>query len=447
MNRLFKESVIVILLFGTTIYLPSCKKEATPPEVKATKVSDITKTSASVEGTVTDDGGTEIMDFGICWSTSLNPTTSSNKTNDVSGSATFIGSITGLTAKTRYYVRAYATNSVGTSYSNQISFETALFNEGSTIPTLTTAEPASITSVSAVSGGTITNDGGEDIIDKGIMLSMIPDQYDWDWDYDEDVTIFRNGPGSGSFADFLSGLTPGTTYFVKAFAVNAVGTAFGSTLRFTTDFGEPEPDLTYGSVSDIDGNDYKTIQIGTQEWMAENLKTTKYNDGNSIPNVPDIIDWSNLTTGAYCWYNNDDDAYKAAYGALYNWFAVNTDKLCPTNWHIPSDEEWTVLLTFLGGESIAGGKLMETGTSHWLQPDSKATNITGFTGLPGGFRYTDDGFGHADYPFDALGFWGFWWSASEYSNMDAWIFYISSYDSRVTTIIKNGGMSVRCVKD
>jgi uncharacterized protein (TIGR02145 family) len=302
-----------------------------------------------------------------------------------------------------------------------------------------------------VSGGTITNDGGEDIIDRGIMCTRITEDYDWD--YDEEVTIYRNGPGSGSFVNNLSGLTPGTTYSVKAFAVNAVGTAFGSTLRFTTDFGEPQPDLTYGSVSDIDGNDYKTIQIGTQEWMAENLQTTKYNDGNSIPNVPDIIEWSNLSTGAYCWYNNDAAAYKAAYGALYNWFAVNTDKLCPTNWHIPSDEEWTVLITYLGGESIAGGKLMETGTTHWLHPDHKATNITGFTGLPGGFRYTDDGFGHADYPFDALGFWGFWWSASEYSNIDAWIFYISFYDSSLpassdlTTIIKNGGMSVRCVKD
>ena len=187
--------------------------------------------------------------------------------------------------------------------------------------------------------------------------------------------------------------------------------------------------------------------------MAENLKTTKYNDGISIPNITNIYEWSSLTSGAYCWYNNTAAAFKATYGALYNWFAANTTKLCPENWHVPSDTEWAVLITYLGGESIAGEKLMETGTTHWLSPDPNATNITGFTGLPGGFRYTDDGFGNADYPFDALGYDGFWWSASEYGNADAGFFNISSWDpgytaaTDVSTIIKNGGMSVRCVKD
>ena len=232
MKRLFKNSVIVILLLGTAIYLHSCKKEATPPVVKTTTVSEITKTTASIVGNVTDDGGTEIIETGICWSTSLNPTVSSNKTSKGKGTGLFISSITGLTANTRYYVRAYAVNSAGISYGNQISFVTTPFNEGSTVPTLITAEVTSITSISAVTGGTITNDGGEDIIDKGIMWSTNPE---WsDWDYDEDFPIYRNGPGSGSFVNNLSGLNPGTTYYVKAFANNAVGIAFGPTLRFTT---------------------------------------------------------------------------------------------------------------------------------------------------------------------------------------------------------------------
>ncbi|OFY60938.1 MAG: hypothetical protein A2Y71_03270 [Bacteroidetes bacterium RBG_13_42_15] len=230
MKRLFKNSVIVILLFGTAIYLPSCKKEATPPVVKTTIVSEITKTTASIGGNVTDDGGTEIIDIGICWSTSLNPTVSSNKTSNGKGIGLFTSSITGLTGNTRYYVRAYATNSAGTSYGNQISFVTTQYNEGSTVPALITADVTSITSISAVTGGTIINDGGEDIIDKGIMWSTIPE-----WSvYDYDVSIYSNGPGSGSFVNNLSGLTPGTTYFVKAFATNAVGMAFGPTLRFTT---------------------------------------------------------------------------------------------------------------------------------------------------------------------------------------------------------------------
>jgi hypothetical protein len=248
MKPIIKISVIVILLFGTAIYLLSCKKEATPPVVKTTIVSEVTKTTASIEGTVTDDGGAEIIEIGICWSTSLNPTISSDKESLGKGIGSFSSIITGLTPKTRYYVRAYAINSAGTSYGNQISFETALFNEGSTVPTLITAEVTSITSISAVTGGTITNDGGEDIIDKGIMWSRIPE---WsDWDYGDDATIYRNGPGTGSFVDIMSGLTPGTTYFVKAFATNAVGMAFGPTLRFIT---AEEPMGTGNRKADVTG--------------------------------------------------------------------------------------------------------------------------------------------------------------------------------------------------
>jgi len=273
MKPLIKISIIVILLFGTTIYLPSCKKEATPPVVKTTTISDITKTTASITGNVTDDGGTEIIETGICWSTSLNPTVSSNKTSNGKGTGLFTSSITGLTANTRYYVRAYAINGAGISYGNQISFVTTPFNEGATVPTLITAEVTSITSISAVSGGTIINDGGEDIIDKGIMWSRIPEEYDWD--YDEDVTIYRNGPGSGSFVNNLSGLNPGWTYLVKAFATNAVGMAFGPTLRFTT---AEEPVGTGIRKADFPGGprySAASFSIGSKVYVG-----IGYNDGD-----------------------------------------------------------------------------------------------------------------------------------------------------------------------
>jgi len=230
MKPIIKTSLIVILQFWTAIYLPSCKKDASPPVVKTTIVSEATKTSVTIEGNVTNDGGAEIIEIGICWSTSLNPTVSSNKASNGKGFESFSTIITGLTPQTRYYVRAYAINSAGISYGNQVSFETTPFNEGSTIPILVTADVTSIASTSAMTGGTITSDGGEDITDKGITWSTVPDWYM----YDDGIYSINMGPGSGSFASNMSGLTPGTTYFVKAFATNAVGMAFGPTIRFTT---------------------------------------------------------------------------------------------------------------------------------------------------------------------------------------------------------------------
>ena len=230
MKPIIKTSLIVILIFGTAIYLPSCKKDANPPVVKTKIVSEVTKTTVTIEGSVTDDGGAEIIEIGICWSTSLNPTVSSNKASNGKGFESISTIITGLTPQTRYYVRAYAINSAGISYGNQVSFETTPFNEGSTMPIVVTADVISITSTSAMTGGTIINEGGEDITDKGLTWSMVPEWYVWD----DGVYSINMGPGSGSFVSNMSGLTPGTTYFVKAFASNAVGMAFGPTIRFTT---------------------------------------------------------------------------------------------------------------------------------------------------------------------------------------------------------------------
>jgi len=139
-------------------------------------------------------------------------------------------------------------------------------------------------------------------------------------------------------------------------------------------------------VTDIDGNSYSTVKIGDQQWMTENLKTTKFNDGSDIPLVTDGTTWINLTTPAYCWYNNDANTYKDAYGGLYNLYTVMTGKLCPVGWHVPSNDEWAILATFLGGNAVAGGKLKETGTTHWFSPNVGATNEAGFNALPTGYR-------------------------------------------------------------
>jgi uncharacterized protein (TIGR02145 family) len=193
-------------------------------------------------------------------------------------------------------------------------------------------------------------------------------------------------------------------------------------------------------VRDNDGNYYNTVKIGDQIWMAENLRTTNYNDGTAIPYVTDTVDWSNLTTDAYCWFANNT-VYKDTYGALYNWYTVNTGKLCPAGWHVPTDAEWTVLTDYLGGESVAGGKMKETGTAHWYSPNN-ATNESGFTALPGGFR-PNNGY------FQDIRYNGRWWSSTENSGTNAWYRNINNSGVDVYRNYENkkSGYSVRCLKD
>jgi uncharacterized protein (TIGR02145 family) len=245
-------------------------------------------------------------------------------------------------------------------------------SSGIVIPTLSTTAASSITTTSATSGGNVISDGGATVTARGVC-----------WSTNQNPTIDNsktsNDIGTGSFTSNLTGLTANTIYYVRAYATNSMGTAYGNQVTFKT-----TTDVETNTVTDIDGNIYHTVTIGTQVWMVENLKTTKYRNGDPIPNVTGNA-WAALTTGAYCWYNNDAATYKATYGALYNWYAVaDSRNIAPTGWHVPTDAEWTTLTTFLGGESVAGGKLKETGTNHWTSPNTGATNETGFTALPGG---------------------------------------------------------------
>lgn len=195
-------------------------------------------------------------------------------------------------------------------------------------------------------------------------------------------------------------------------------------------------------LADIDGNMYNTVTIGTQEWMAENLKVTKLNNGTAIPLVTDNTAWINLKTPGYCWYNNDGAKYKNQYGALYNWYTVNTTALCPKGWHIPTDADWTSLIHALQGEDYAGGQMKETGISHWNSPNKGATNVSGFSALPGGSR-VDEGV------FYSITSHGGWWSATEYGPSIAWSIHLFSnvIDTHRYREFKSDGFSVRCVKD
>jgi uncharacterized protein (TIGR02145 family) len=198
-------------------------------------------------------------------------------------------------------------------------------------------------------------------------------------------------------------------------------------------------------ITDVEGNNYNIVTIGTQTWMAENLKTTKYNDGTNIPLVTNGTTWGTLTTPAYCWYNNDEAGNKITYGALYNWYTVNSGKLCPSGWHIPDNSEWTTLTDYLGGQSIAGGKLKETGTAHWTTPNTGATDEVFFTGLPAGSRGGAGVFGN-------IGNYGYWWTANAHSvdPLYAWGFVLQ-YNLpeviRADYYYKRDGFSVRCIKN
>ncbi len=229
------------------------------------------------------------------------------------------------------------------------------------------------------------------------------------------------------------------------------GTAYGNQVVFTTD------PIT---VSDIDGNLYKVVRIGTQLWIAENLKTTTFNDGTVIPMVSGNSSWVNLDgSAAYCWYNNNPATYKSLYGALYNWWAVSSNKLCPIGWSVTNLEDWTTLSTYLGTNSA--GKLKEIGTTNWVSPNIGATNETGFSALPGGYR---DGFKLQYYGapepglFYSSGSSAYFWNGDAFVGQTDFSGYYIGIQSNNGDLLKyqqgiygnytkrSSGLSVRCIK-
>jgi uncharacterized protein (TIGR02145 family) len=196
-----------------------------------------------------------------------------------------------------------------------------------------------------------------------------------------------------------------------------------------------------GTVTDADGNTYDAIKIGKQVWIAENMKTTKFNDGTDIPMIADTSEWRKITTPAYCWYNNDL-GNETIYGALYNGYTITTGNLCPVGWHVPTETDWTIFTDYLGGERLAGDKMKETGISHWMDQNNTATNESGFTALPGGYRDS-----HGKY--NLIGLYGIMWSSTEWSSNSLTYREIYSFGGKIVRNInsKTYGFSVRCLKD
>ncbi len=660
MKYSIKISVIITFIVGLTVGLNSCKKKD-PPSVTTSEVSQITQTGAVSGGNVSNNGGAEVNARGVCWGTSQNPVLGSNTTTNGTGNGSFISNITGLTPNTLYYVKAYASNSEGTAYGNQLSFTTlpdlpvAAFTASSTTITAgqsvqftdqSTNNPASWswnfgdgnTSTSQSPSHlysapgtytvtlTVTNNAGSDTETKTNYIKVNPvvvtpvaaftasatiitagqsiqftDQSannptSWSWNFGDGSTSTTKSPAhvystagiytvtltvtnsTGSdtetktnyitvtaspvaaFTASATAITPGqsiqftdqstnnpstwswnfgdgttstlknpahaystagtytviltvtniagsdsetkTNYIsvgnnpIAAFSVSATIVMAGQSVQFTDqsinspenwswNFGDgsnsttKNPAHTYQSVGvytvsltvgnasgsdtetktdlvtvvshevfDIENNSYLTVIIGNQVWMAENLKTTKLNDGTAIPNVTNAADWYDRSLPAYCWYNNSI-SNKDLFGGLYNWHTLSTGKLCPTGWKIPSDEDWKVLEIYLGMTSEIANTTSWRGNNEGAKLKStvgwysggNGTNVSGFTADPAGYR-------DANGNFLELGTSTYYWTNTAVDNSMSWFRGLSYTYSNIRRgwNMNNFGYTVRCIK-
>jgi uncharacterized protein (TIGR02145 family) len=406
-------------------------------------IGNITSTSATSGGNITANGGTSVTQRGVVWSTSPNPTTANSLSSNGSGTGNYTSTLSGLAANTTYYLRAYAINSAGTAYGNQLTFTTA----------------GGVGSITALNCSSSTNNGS---LVAGAAVSGV-----------SSVVPYTGGNGGAFIAQIINstGVTGLTATLLAGnfnigngsltFTINGTPSTAG-TANFNLNIGGQNCTLSLtvnagsGIVSNLgagvtfNGYTYSSVVLGNgQEWMAENLRTITYRNGDPIPNVTGSSQWSNLTSGAWAHYNNNSQ-YETPYGKLYNWYAVADPRnVCPTGWHVPTDAEWTALTDYLGGEAVAGGKMksvgtIEAGTGLWYEPNTDATNESGFTGLPAGSRSFDG-------IFDNIGSLGPMWSSSELATSIASnrILYFSSGTASMDILSgsKLRGFSVRCLRD
>lgn len=393
------------------------------PTLTTTAPANITSNSATLGGNVTSTGSSAVLERGVVLATGPNPTISNLKfASGNSGVGAFAINVTNLTANTTYYYRAYAINTEGTAYGNEVNFSTI---------------SAGVAPVAAFTANQTTIKEGESVL---FTDQSTNNPTSWNWDFGDRNTSTLQNPShkystSGKYTVKLKATNISGANTITKTDYIIVNTYTGILFN---------PDLTYGSITDIDGNVYKTIQIGTQEWMAENLRTQKYRNGDPIGTTNSSYVWAQ-DYPKYVWATMNDESLVPTYGRLYTWYAATDSRnICPNGWHLPTDDEWKTLITFLGGESVAGGKLKEVGTHNWLSTNDGATNSSGFTALPGGWRSPDN-------TFWAFRFGCLYWSSTLDTSYNAWFFNMNYNDSIIKRNSGNksvfAGYSVRCVKD
>lgn len=405
--------------------ISSCKKdgrEENLPVLITFEANNITNISADCGGEIKNKGKYEIIRQGICWSIKPNPTIADYRTKDDSDSESYSAVLTGLTPNTKYYVRAYATNYIDTGYGNEIEFQTT----GET-PVVST-DPISTKTIHSIRcGGNISSDGGDVIIARGVCWGESPEPLITDNKTDD-------GQSSGPFTSEVTNLKSNTKYYIRAYATNSVGTSYGDIQSFTLWLNVPDE-----SITDVDGNTYHTIRIGDQIWMQENLRVTKFQNGTLLKQLSYQSDWTEKNSSGY--YTNVDNA---AFGYIYNGYVlIENQNICPPGWHVPTMSEWNALIDYLGGSSVAGGKMKESSDSYWISPNIGADNTSGFTALPNGYVGTE-GDPHEKLEeacimvatFDSYGNPGFIGIHYNYSSA-----FFNQNSSKVT------GSSIRCIKN
>jgi uncharacterized protein (TIGR02145 family) len=421
------------------------------PTVVTIEPGSVSSYGAVTGGQVSSDGGNTVVARGVVWGTGPNPTLANSFTVNGAGMGSFGSSLTNLQASTSYFVRAYATNGNGTAYGGTYQITTL----PATVAGVSTDEVNGITANSATVTGTVVHEGGAQVTDRGFCWSSSPNPT-----LQSNQGAVSVGSGQGIFISTLGNLDEGLVYFVRSYATNNVGTTYGDEVWFTQGGWSTGFYIPGSGVTDQNNITYATILLSNgQEWMAENLRSTTYANGDPIPNVTDNTAWTQLTTGAWAHFNNDSQ-YETPYGKLYNWYAVADPRnVCPAGWHVPTEEEWQQMELTLGipaselqdGPSAGrgatenvGGKMKSSGTQHWSPPNLDATNQSGLSFLPAASRSTSGGFS------STLGSQNRIWSATETSTNTA--IYRSLANNvngvgRSSGLNKVGGNSVRCMKD
>ncbi|MCF8357557.1 MAG: fibrobacter succinogenes major paralogous domain-containing protein [Prolixibacteraceae bacterium] len=432
----------VTITLGLIFLLSACDKEQDDPvlpQVTTAEVIDITDNSAFAGGSVANSGTLAVTQRGVCCNTEENPTLADTKLASGNGEGDFSVTIENLLPETEYFVRAYATCEMDTVFGSTKSFTTLPVP----LPVVSISDTEDITETSAIINAEVVNENDDFEIREHGICPKINSEYLSFNDLKKPA-----GQGTGEFTVTLDNLSPESEYEYRAYAITQNDTFYSNFISFTTlakAYSEIEfnPEVAYGEITDVEGNTYQTVEIGTQVWMAQNLNTTQYNDGSAIPLITGESEWESTTTGAYCNYNNDE-ATGSMYGKLYNGYTVETGKLCPVGWHVPESDEWETLIAFLGGEMVAGGKLKEQGTTHWSESGDDITNESGFTALPGGIR-TYNG------AYNAINIGGYWRAASASETQEGFMvtFWAGSWNAgfNIGEDPKNAGLSVRCIKD
>jgi len=409
-------------------------------DITSGSVSEITSNSATLSGTISSDGGSPILDRGICWGIEQNPTINGNKISNSTGTGSFICFLSGLTPNTVYYVRTYAISSYGTFYGNQLIFTTQ-----SAIATVTTIKVTGITSNSAICGGDVVDDGGSFVSERGICYntSTKPDISNYK------LTI---GNGEGLFNNKITGLLSDTRYYVRAYSINSQGIAYGNEVNFKT----YSPD---GSIwvwlDKRSGQGIETVQIGTQRWMTTNLRYLPYvNPSSTVSSIVPccyVYGYEGTSVTEATATNSENYINYFKYGVYYNWAAIMQGEsgssnssifvqgICPIGYHLPSEEEWKLLEEYLGGNSLAGNKLKSK--TEWYD-NGNGINSNYFNGFPGGYVSNNGVF--IGYSQEAC-----WWSSSEVTSSSAWVRSLLYSNSILNKNSNNkaNGYNVRCIRN